>query len=352
MSTNQVDCKNCEQPFDADFQFCPHCGQKSNDELTIGVLFYNTISNYFSFDARFFKSFFPLLFKPGYLAKEFINGKRLMYLHPAQMYLFISVVFFFIFSFTASEQSDSLNRGLKEALDTEKISLIDPLLQRTKDSLDRIEIREALENTKLLSGMSQQEIDSIVSLDVLPKKNNISLGSFQVELDSLLNARASDKVIYEHMDLKEGDSWFKRKFYEQGLKLYRAKDAGNIWSTFIDTVPIALFFLLPIFAFIIKIFYYKKGPYSHHLVFSFYYFSFVFTVLSIIFGVNLICEIPDWIDFLIALSCFIYLFIAIRRFYNQGWFLSFVKTTLSTMLYFPVVFISAILIMFFAFMFY
>ena len=154
------------------------------------------------------------------------------------------------------------------------------------------------------------------------------------------------------MDLKEGDSWFKRKFYEQGLKLYRAKDAGNIWSTFIDTVPIALFFLLPIFAFIIKIFYYKKGPYSHHLVFSFYYFSFVFTVLSIIFGVNLICEIPDWIDFLIALSCFIYLFIAIRRFYNQGWFLSFVKTTLSTMLYFPVVFISAILIMFFAFMFY
>ncbi|WP_179335079.1 DUF3667 domain-containing protein [Winogradskyella costae] len=352
MKPNQVNCKNCERPFDADFQFCPHCGQKANDELTIGVLFYNTISNYFSFDARFFKSFIPLLFKPGYLAKEFIKGKRLLYLHPAQMYLFVSVVFFFIFSFTVSEQSDSLTRGFKEALDSENIALIDPLLQRTKDSLDRIEIRETLENTKLLSGMSQREIDSIVSLDVLPKKNNISLGSFQVELDSLLEAQASDKVIYEHWDVKEGDNWFKRKVYEQGLKLYKAKDAGNIWATFIDTVPIALFFLLPIFAFIIKFFYYKKGSYSHHLVFGFYYFSFIFTVLSIIFGINMIFELSDIVDFLIALSCFIYLFIAIKRFYNQGWFLSFIKTSLLTMLFFPVVFISAVLIMFFAFMFY
>ncbi|MDC6469138.1 DUF3667 domain-containing protein [Flavobacteriaceae bacterium] len=82
--------------FESSFQFCPYCGQKSNDELTIGLLFYNTISNYFSFDARFFKSFFPLIFRPGYLANRFIAGKRLMYLHPAQLYLFISVVFFFL----------------------------------------------------------------------------------------------------------------------------------------------------------------------------------------------------------------------------------------------------------------
>ena len=99
MSVELKDCKNCEQPFDDAYEYCPHCGQKDKDELTIGLLFYNTISNYFSFDARFFKSFIPLLFKPGYLARKFIEGKRLLYLHPAQMYLFISVVFFFLFNF-------------------------------------------------------------------------------------------------------------------------------------------------------------------------------------------------------------------------------------------------------------
>ena len=103
MRTEKINCKNCDQLFEMGFQFCPHCGQKTNDDLTIGVLFYNTISNYFSFDARFFKSFLPLMFKPGYLAKKFLEGKRLLYLHPAQMYLFISVIFFFIISFSTRE---------------------------------------------------------------------------------------------------------------------------------------------------------------------------------------------------------------------------------------------------------
>jgi len=153
------------------------------------------------------------------------------------------------------------------------------------DSVGRIEIREALESTKMFNGMSQKEIDSIVALEDLPKKNNITL-DFQVELDSLIETKTSDKEIYKIFGLEDSDGWFTKKFYEQGLKFYKAKDVGSIWGTFVDTVPIALFFLLPIFAFIIKIFFRKKGPYSHHLVFSFYYFSFVFMVFSLIFGIN------------------------------------------------------------------
>ncbi len=74
MESNQINCQNCEQPYKEGFNFCSSCGQKTNEELTIGVLFYNTISNYFSFDARFLKSFIPLMFKPGYLAKKFLEG--------------------------------------------------------------------------------------------------------------------------------------------------------------------------------------------------------------------------------------------------------------------------------------
>jgi len=89
-------CKNCEKKYRKDFKFCPHCGQQTNDELTVALLFYNTITNYFSFDARFIKSIVPLLFKPGYLPKVFVEGKRSIYLHPGPLYLFISVLFFFL----------------------------------------------------------------------------------------------------------------------------------------------------------------------------------------------------------------------------------------------------------------
>lgn len=353
MKTNQVNCKNCEQPYDDGFQFCPHCGQKTNDELTIGVLFYNTISNYFSFDARFLKSFIPLLFKPGYLAKEFIKGKRLLYLHPAQMYLFISVVFFFIFSFTVREQTDTLNQEFHKALDKKEISKIDPVELKRKDSLERIEIREALGKSKLFSGMTQKEIDSIASLDVLPKKNDVSFGFNKSEIDSLIEVNATDKEIYKVMGLEDGDGWFQRKMYTQALKFYKTRDGGNVLKAFYDTIPIALFVLLPIFALIIKLLYYRKGPYAHHLVFSFYYFSYLFMVFSIIFGINMFWDIPDWMDWLIVVSTFIYLIIALKRFYSQSWILSIFKGSVSTFAFMTFVLpTAAVIIGLFAFMFY
>ncbi|WP_290699405.1 hypothetical protein [Lacinutrix sp.] len=54
MSIQYKTCKNCENDFRSNFDFCPHCGMKDKEGLTLTVLFYNTVSNYFSFDARFF----------------------------------------------------------------------------------------------------------------------------------------------------------------------------------------------------------------------------------------------------------------------------------------------------------
>jgi len=128
MSTT-YQCKNCEQSFDESFDYCPYCGQETADKLTFGVLFSNTIGNYFAVDARFFKSFIPLMTKPGILARLFVDGKRLSYLHPAQFYLFISVVFFFAFSFTVRKADDNLNKTIKKefskknSLDPEEIKM-------------------------------------------------------------------------------------------------------------------------------------------------------------------------------------------------------------------------------------
>lgn len=104
-------CKNCGHLLGEGDSFCSQCGQSTKDALTVKVLFSNTISNYFSVDARFFVSFIPLLFRPGYLPRKFIEGKRLKYLHPAQFYLFISIVFFFLLSIEASKQQHILMKA-------------------------------------------------------------------------------------------------------------------------------------------------------------------------------------------------------------------------------------------------
>jgi hypothetical protein len=358
-------CQNCESTLKEQYDFCPNCGQKTNDELTIGVLFYNTISNYFSFDARFLKSFIPLLFKPGFLAKKFLEGKRLLYLHPAQMYLFISVVFFFIFSFTVRNQAEIVNREIRESFnETEavvlkysaakiKVDSINKIVKHESDSIARSEVRKVLEDNKWLAGVDQKEIDSLIARDDFSKNDGMNFNFGGTELDSLIKVNAPDDELYKSMGLEDDDGWFTKKMYAQALKFYKARDGGSILKAFYDTIPIALFFLLPIFAFILKILFYNKGRYAHHLVFSFYYFSFLFTVFSIIFGVNLFWEIPNRIDFLIALSTFVYLFIALKRFYGQGWFLSFFKSGVATFTFMLMVIpIAAVIIGLLSFMFY
>jgi len=363
MSVQLKDCKNCEKPFDEAYEFCPHCGQKDKDELTIGVLFYNTISNYFSFDARFFKSFFPLLFKPGFLAEKFIAGKRLLYLHPAQMYLFVAVVFFFLNSSRINNWSNQFDEGVGMVLDkvkdievntgdkvTDSLNLIKLTNRIKQDSIDRIEVKQVLEENKIYTGFSEKEIDSIVSSEGF-RAVDFDF-DFTKKIDSLIQKDTPNEVIYKELGLAEDDDQFTKRFYEQGVKYYKQRKTDGIFQTFFDTMSIAMFFILPIFALLLKLFFRKSGRYSHHLVFSFYYFSFLFTVFSLIIGVNYIVEIPDWIDWLIVLSTFIYLFIAVKRFYKQGWFKSYLKTSLVTLFFFPIASITGFVLLILAIMMY
>jgi len=334
LEPNVTNCKNCEQEHEVGFEFCPHCGQKTNEDLTVGVLFYNTISNYFSFDARFFKSFIPLMFKPGTLAKRFIEGKRLLYLHPAQMYLFISVVFFFLFSIVSRDFVNKSDNVLEDGFKNEKIK--DTLQTNVLDSADVAKITAPLKNSVLITGMDEAEVkalDSIITANA--NGNNVPTMDFgfnSKKVDSLIAIKAPEAEIYKAMGMKDDAGMINRRFYKQALKIYGQSGKGVI-QTFIDSIPLSMFVLLPMFAFILKILFFRRGSFAHHLVFSFYYYSFLFTVFSLIVLANFAWEIPDWIDWLVALSTFLYLLIAIKRFYGQGYFLSFIKTSMATFVY-------------------
>lgn len=336
MENNRTICKNCEQEFQEGFEFCPHCGQKAKDDLTMGVLFYNTISNYFSFDARFFKSFFPLMFRPGFLAKKFVEGKRLQYLHPAQYYLFVSVIFFFIFSFQAREYNQKADKALKKGFENKNILGLDSISKKALDTVKVAELTQSLKDNRVLTGMDKKEIeklDSIIKKNTNSNKNaNLNLGYDKVKLDSLIKVGAPETEMLKAMGMKDDAGFFKRRFYTQMLK-FQKNSGGGILQAFFDSLPIALFVLLPIFAFILKLFFWRRGSFSHHLVFSFYYFSFLFVVMGIVLLANYFWNIPNWISFTVALSTYFYLLIAVKKFYQQGYIVSFLKTGTVTFIY-------------------
>ncbi|OMP30628.1 MULTISPECIES: DUF3667 domain-containing protein [Mangrovimonas] len=329
MSESEITCKNCENEFDANFEFCPFCGQKVDEQLTLGVLFYNTISNYFSFDARFFKSFIPLMTRPGYLASKFIGGKRLLYLHPAQMYLFISVIFFFVFSFVTREQTQKLDTALKTEFE-HKQEYIDSIKQAVSDSVKVAEVNQKLKDSKVGFQLDESGFKVLDSIKSSEDKKVVKTGfNFNQEaIDSLIASGASDEEIYKEMGMDDDNSAFSRRLYHQALKFYKNRSGGSILQAFYDSIPISMFILLPIFALILKVFFYRKGKYAHHLVFTFYFFSFLFMVFSILVICNLIWKgFPGWINSVIMFSTFFYLWIAIKRFYGQGWFVCFLKSS-------------------------
>jgi len=328
-------CQNCEKTHDIEFDFCPHCGQQANDKLTVGVLFYNTIANYFSFDARFFRSFIPLVFRPGLLAKRFVSGKRLMYLHPAQMYLFISVIFFFLFSFKIREYNSSFDSVLKKGFETvEK----DTVNTNPIDSTTIKNLNETFKKQGLMSGLSdqeQKELDSVFAAVSQPQnvKNNFTFGYDREKLDSLIIADAPEKEQLKAVGMEDDAGFIKKAFYRQLIKFHKNKGGGIVQALF-DAIPISLFILLPIFALILKVFFWRRGTFAHHLVFSFYYFSFLFVTMSIVLAVNyFVLDIPDWIDWLIVMSTFFYLVFAMRTFYQQGFIVSFIKASISSFIY-------------------
>lgn len=349
------ECSNCLQRFEAHYPFCPYCGQQAEDKLTLRILFNNTVSNYFSVDARFFKSYLPLILKPGFLAKEFVDGRRIKYLHPAQMYLFISVVFFFLFSFISREQTQKVDNFIKKdkvfsenKMDTVQVvkndSIITNSFQKVKEN----------QNEMGLTDDNIKSIDSIITNHNV--NNNAILGRVfnQRIVDSMIDAGADDSVIYKYMGMKTSDGYVTKRFYQQTVKFLKNKSGGSVLQTFYDSVPIAMFILLPIFAFILKIFYYNKGRFAHHLVFSFYFFSFLFMVFSILVLTSLLWKnFPGWIIAIVLFSTFLYLFFGVKRFYQQVYFLSFIKSNLISFLFLSMIIpFSAVIMGVMAFLFY
>ncbi len=316
-------CKNCEKSFENTFDYCPYCGQETTNTLTIGVLFSNTIRNYFSVDARFFKSFIPLMIKPGVLARRFVDGKRLAYLHPAQFYLFVSIVFFFILSF--------------------KVRKVDNDLKVSQEGV-------FIEETSLDSTINKIDSTEVKSFDlVIPQRPETSDNAIEFRtsvLDSMIASGATKADKLKAIGKKEDTGIFMSIIYEQLLKLYEQKGKGIVTILY-DTIPVAMFFLLPLFAFLLKLMFWKRGSYAHHVVFSLYFFTFLFISFCLLLLGNSLLDIPIWVNGLIFLSFIVYLILAMRNFYKSHWLSTILKANLIALMFMLIVLPLAMVVVFF-----
>jgi hypothetical protein len=75
-------------------KFCPQCGQENVDSHEN---FFHLVGHYtadfFHFESKIPRSVILLLTKPGFLTEEYWQGRRIRYIHPLRLFLFVSVLF-------------------------------------------------------------------------------------------------------------------------------------------------------------------------------------------------------------------------------------------------------------------
>jgi len=356
-------CLNCEQTISPNDHFCPNCGQINNtDRISLNYYFQESLSGFFSFDNRFFKTIIPLIFNPGKVTREFIEGKRKKYVNPFQLYLNITILFFLLIGLFST--IDNFN-------DAQKISDIaqnNPKdFSKTLDTINKLLINEkgkaktTDDDTEDAFINFEFETDSIKGSDLQPenKKDTItnSTKKFFIKITEFM------KYDNEHEDVDIPTALNELGYKVNNRNIFYFSKAQNInkftkdpafiksyLDNIISKISVALFFILPIFTLILALLYVRnKYNYSEHLVFVFHTQTVFFILLIFFLLIDKAFNI-GWGITIFLLLFLIYLFIALRNFYRQGWFKTFIKYFILNTFYFILALIGGIIVSFIAFL--
>ncbi len=87
-------CKNCGAAISG--QFCSACGQSADAHIpSILGLCHEAFGSIFSYDSRLWRTIRTLLLRPGQLTVDFVEGRRVRYLGPLQLFLWLETITFF-----------------------------------------------------------------------------------------------------------------------------------------------------------------------------------------------------------------------------------------------------------------
>ena len=112
-------CENCGVPLQG--EHCHACGQPTRGLVrhfssVIGDFF----DSVFNIDSRVLRTLGPLLAKPGFLSMEYFAGRRVRYVTPMRLFLFLSLLAFFTIQASIDfndSDADATVRGQRNSID-------------------------------------------------------------------------------------------------------------------------------------------------------------------------------------------------------------------------------------------
>jgi len=391
-------CENCHQELNG--PFCANCGQSSDSTLKyFWVVIMHLLDDIFSFDSRASRTLWPLITRPAFLTNEYFAGRRVHYVPPLRLYLFISIVFFITLKFfVTADDGSGLNINNKEEvttqvkahikqLETERNSLSKSTLENTEALAEITRLNEDVAkfnnyladlNREYTSGQNKQLIKiarELVELEFDKAEDALS-SKEQERLEALLEKRLkvlNGDLISEELTIGNNEDGslsfeflskeqnkklneFAEELKEKGEKAFNS-DTGPLIDQVIGKLPQLMFILLPLFAVLLKVmFIFSKRLYMEHLTVALHSHSFIFITVLLAEMLFLLEEYfvetnPTIGDFSSVVgSCLlvwipIYLFLMQKRVYKQGKFFTLVKFSIIGIVYIVMIGVTGIIAM-------
>lgn len=251
--TPPTHCHNCGAA--VDYNYCSVCGQETRLHVpSAGEFIHEFIGHYIAIEGRLWQTLYFLLFKPGFLTAEYIAGRRIRYVQPLRVYLTFSLIFFAL------------------------LKLAGPTIAEHDAARERASVAASAHPSRAAVARASKSIDPDATID---------LG-----WNPVLEARAN---AFMALPIEERDRLISGAFYAY--------------------VPYAMFCLMPLFAFYLKLLYLGAGRrYGEHLLFALHTNAFAFAVLGVLIlfsSMNM-----GLLAFLAGLWMVCYLPLAMRRVYG------------------------------------
>ncbi len=251
-------CRNCGAP--APSAYCPACGQETQARLPKFTQFLREAAGrYVALDGRLWRTLGALLFRPGFLTREYLAGRRRRYIRPARLFLVASLFLFAVLHIVVEFQGA-------------EVLHLDDMSAKPEAGATSAESGKSTSNPiELAKQAAREEVAKEVDKAAKEKASDKTRESDRPRGGSLLVVD-DDEL---NFDLPIEVPTLKKR-----IERFRHLPPDEKQAQIVDGIfrygPYAMFVLLPAFGFLLKVLYlgrrrrYPDRPrlYSEHLVFA------------------------------------------------------------------------------------
>jgi hypothetical protein len=327
-------CASCASPLLG--PYCAVCGQPSlSGHRSVHDLLYAFVKDVVNFDSRITRTTRALLIEPGELPKAFREGRTQPFVPAIRLYLFVTLVFFVLLSITkiAVLQIDVTAKPVKVVHDARGNPFI-PNPAYNADAARDPDVRNLIKPLLPISKERASQPGGVFTFDY--KEHFFApTGRYHASLpDAARRQLQVSPASDSEQKVDKNVQWYLRKFDTVMGQI--AADPAALNEPLMTWIPRALFLLLPLYALLLALFHIRRRKDFYlvdHVVFSFSIHTFAFVVLMA--AVGLAQVVPGGtVAWAVFIGMSVYIFLAMKRFYGQGWLTTALKFVLVSGIYF------------------